>query len=220
MRRWGYVLLCLVLCALYSVPAFADEWTVYAPDFEETVLPYSVPSQSLAVDEEDEYDGDIDLINDLGTASDWSATPSNASLSDPPVLYGSYNPYDSAVSGSVVAYMEDLLPKLGWVDYVLFRSGQYTYRLVYSSDMECSGSVFTAGDANYVVYDTRNYTLTSGFEGSFTLRAGDYLVYSNVGDYPMLHSGSVYIWVLIFLGVLFLLFTIFRAWFSPARIVY
>lgn len=227
MRRVIYVFLCVVLCALYCFPAFADDWEVYIPEPEDIAVPYYFPASVDVQDpvggDEDEYDewADVDLINDLATGSDARAvsTPSNAAVGSPPVVYSSYAPYDSSISTSVVSYMEDLLPRLGMVDYVLFRSGQYTYRLVYSRDMVCAGGNFSAGDADYVLYDTRNYTLEHGKEGAFTLRASNYLVYSNVGDYPMLHSEAVYTWLLIFVAVVFFLFTLYRSFLSPGRFV-
>lgn len=217
MRGCRCVLFCLVLCALYSVPAYADEWEVYVPPLEVVELPGDLPAPS--VDDGEVWDDDIELINDLATGSDavGLSTPSNALPRDTPVVYGSYFPYDSSISSTVVGYMEDMLPRLGNVSYVLFRSGQYTYRLVYADSMECTNGVFTASDARYVAYDTRYYTWSDGYEGTFTLHAGDNLVYSDVVGYPMLHSSSVYWWLLIFVAVVFFLYNIMRAIFAPHR---
>lgn len=220
MRGCKCVLLCLVLCALYSVPSFAGDWEVYVPAPPDTQVLYPVPAPAVTVDEGDRgWFDDVELINDLATGSDavYAATPSSALPLDTPVVYGSYAPYDSPISSSVVAYMEDVLPRLGNVSYVLFRSGQYTYRLVYARSMDCADGVFTASDASYVAYDTRYYTWSNGAEGAFTLRAGDALVYSDAVGYPMLHSSSVYWWLMVFVAVVFFLFTIMRAMFAPHR---
>lgn len=224
-RRFRHVLLlCVVLCALYVIPSYADDWEVYVPPVEMDSVPYKAynpyTDYDPVLDREGYYDG-VELINDLATDSNADyeiATRSNAVLYDTPTLYGSYAPYDSSISSSVVGYFDDVIPRLGAnIDYVLFRSGQYTYRLVYADEMVLSGQTFTSGNASYVSYDTRYYTYTTGTEGSFTLRAGDVLVYSNLGMYPMLHSESVYSWILIFVAVVALLFVIYRSLFSPGR---
>lgn len=237
---WNVIWCCLVLCLLHPVAVRAEDWTVYVPDDQTTGLSYQAVLQPDAVetvddddDEDDEYpDDDVELINDLATDSDWQfvqSTPSNvaritASTTDSVVqndgimLLSNYQPYDSSMSTSVIAYYDDVLPKLGNVHYVLFRSGQYDYRLVYGKDLEYSNGYFSADSVQYVAYSTRYYTWSQGMERSFGLSAGNYLVYSDLGDYPMLHSESIYQWLLILLGAVYLLFIIYRAMFSPRRV--
>lgn len=234
---WNVIWCCLVLCLLYPVAARAEDWTVYVPDEQATGLSYQAVVQPDAMetvdDEDDEYfDDEVELINDLATDSDWQvaqSTPSNAARilsstddsvvqNDGIMLLSNHQPYDSSMSTSVIAYYDDVLPKLGNVHYVLFRSGQYDYRLVYGKDLEYSNGYFSAGAVQYVAYNTRNYTWSQGTESAFSLSAGDYLVYSDLGDYPMLHSESIYQWLLILLGAVYLLFIIYRAMFSPRRV--
>lgn len=184
-------------------------------------------------DDEDDMadDEDDDYLEDVAVASGSNArtaSPSNAGRDkaktvanimniSSPVVYSSYTPYDSSISTTVVTYMSDVLPKLGNVHYVLFRHGQYAYRLVYAKDMVCNGTTFTAEDAQYVAYDSRYYTWTSGSEGSFRLQANNYIVYSDLEGYPMLQSEATYYWLVIFFAGVALLFVIYRSLFSPGR---
>ena len=122
-------------------------------------------------DEEDEDDmadiEDDDDMEDIPVASGSNARVASASNAgrtkkaqtvaniltvNSPVVYSSYTPYDSSISTTVITYMSDVLPKLGNVHYVLFRHGQYAYRLVYAKDMVCNGTTFTAEDAQYIAY--------------------------------------------------------------------
>lgn len=233
-RRMRYALLfCMVLCVLYCFPALADNWDVWVPDVEEDfpadAVSYQfntsavVPADDDPIEEwEDDSAAEIPVIDDRG-----GATPSNArrlatvsnsttNISIQPMA-GYSSPYDGAISATIVGYFTDLLPKLGNVDYVLFRTGQYTYRMVYADDMGQDGTKFYADNATYVLYDSRYYSWTTGYEGSFSLDADLYLVYSNVGHYPLLGSNTVYTLGLLLLGVVILLFTIYRSFFAPGR---
>ena len=217
MRRFLHALLfSLGLCALYPIPAFADDWEVFVPEYSVDDVPLDeadpLPYLDEVISEEEEV-----LINDLASDSDWSASGNNITIYNTGVPYGNYRPYDSGISTAVLAYMEDVLPKLGSVHYVLFRSDQYDYRLVYADDMELQSGVFTADSASYVVYNTRYSSWSTGSEGAFRLTAGDYIVYSDLGAYPALDSVGIYIWVLIFVAVVFFLFTLYRSLFSAGR---
>lgn len=238
MRRVRDVLLfCMVLCLLYCVPAFADDWEVFVPDPEGSNLddpdrfsdriPVTLPP-SLTVDDFDSwedweeylYGDEIPVEDDRPEASPSNAqrraTPSNAPVMIQPMANYN-NPYDGTISTTIVQYFSDVIPKLGNVDYVLFRSGQYQYRMVYADEIVLNGNTFTAVDARYVVYDSRYYTWSFGNEGAFSLRAGNYLVYANVGDYPVLARDHIGLMTLAFMGAVFLVFTICRSFFSPAR---
>lgn len=206
MMRWKHELnlfLCLGLCLLYSFPAFADEWvvdTIYLEDdYQETDL--------------EDYT--------VGVASGSDATDSNAIGSGDYgiMLFSNHSLYDSgSISSTVVNYMSDVLPKLGNVHYVLFRSGQYEYRLYYSKELENDGvGGFTASQVEYISYDSRNYTWSSGSESNFSLRAGRTMVYSDLGIYPMLSSGETSTWLLVVLGAAYFVFVIIRSFLSPAR---
>lgn len=239
MRRAFYAaLVSLGLCCLGAFPSFADDWAVWVPDGEETELSSGISLTSLLADEveedeetEDEYieddeeDEDVELINDLATASDASGSDAVRSVSSSDsdevdvnagiVLLSAYSPYDYGLSSSVLAYFDDYVGRLGAEHYVFFRSDQNSYRLVYGSDLTLTGSDFVGTDCNYVSYNSHDYTWESGLEGEFSLSAGDYLVYSDLGDYPVLAAESVPARLIAFVAVLYLLFVVFRSWFSP-----
>lgn len=197
--RWkcGYfILFCLVVCALYTVPAFAAEWVL-----DQTYLEDSYPEDYLEADT-------------IVTASD--ATASNADYGI--MLLSAHAPYDGSMSTSVVSYMSDVVQKLGNVHYVLFRSGQYQYRLYYTRDLVYSGyGNFSADKADYILYDTRNYSWQSGSEYDFSLNAGSYMIYSDLGNYPMLGSADTPAWLLVILGAAFFVFVILRSFFAPSK---
>lgn len=76
------------------------------------------------------------------------------------------------------------------VDYVYYRDSQYEYCFVYG-DLSYNGSSFTGSNCTKITY----YTYSGGSQqpifsssnvGSFSLNVGNWLVYSNLGDYPML----------------------------------
>lgn len=142
------------------------------------------------------------------------ATDSNAGI----MLMSNYGSiYDGSFSTSVREYFADMLTKIGNTDYVVFRQSQYIYRMVYADDLEWNGSRFTATSADYYTYDTRYYTWNYGTEGSFSLTPGGAIVYSSLGPYPVLGRETNYSYGLLFVAVLFLLFTIYRAFLAPGR---
>lgn len=168
------LLLGLGLCFIYSVPAFADEYVLDAVYMEDG-------------------DSSADLEGDP-LEYEWFSfeTPSNASADAGVSPLSSYSGvYDGSMSSTYVNYAKDTVSKLGpGVHYVFFRPSQYQYRLVYGADLEVDGSNFSGSGLSYVAYDTRYYTVSSGNEGSFSLAAGNYLVYTDLeGMYPSLDSG-------------------------------
>lgn len=205
MMRWKHgfiILLCVVLSALYVFPSFADEWVLGE------------------VRVEDDYTEDY--IQDYSVASGSDATASNATRSNADygiMLLSNHDPYDNgSISTSIVTYMSDVIPKLGNVHYVLFRAGQYDYRLYYSKELEYDGSGgFTASRADYIAYDSRYYTWNYGTESNFGLDAGSVMVYSDLGQYPMLSSGETSTWLLVALGAVYFLFVLLRSFFSPSK---
>lgn len=78
--------------------------------------------------------------------------------------------------------------------YVYWREGQYVYSLAYSDTMELNGSRFSADQVTIVSYTTyagyggAQANLTSESERNFSLDAGNYLVWSDLGDYPTLYE--------------------------------
>ena len=206
--KYGLALcLCLVLVTVHVVPSFAQGWVL-----DDLYLEDDYPEVYLEDDS-------------LGVASGSNASGSNAVRSsgsgdDGIMLLSSYNPYDNgSISSTVVNYMSDVVPKLGLVHYVLFRAGQYDYRLYYSKDMEYDGyGRFTAEQAEYISYDSRFYTWNYGSESDFGLSAGSVLVYSDLGGYPMLNSGETSTWLLAFLGAVYFLYIVVRSFLSRRKI--
>lgn len=211
-----YVLLfCMVLCILHPVQAVAADYTVFVPDSisDDMSAPAVYPDENI---------DEIELINDLATPSDvqFLATPSDFDFGGVQSLAAYNRPYDGSMSSSVINYFDDIVQKLGGVHYVFFRSGQYSYRLIYGKDMSLSGSYFSGSECSYYAYDTRYYTWQQGYEGSFSLDAESYLVYSDLGVYPALAAGSIVGWLVAFCVVLYLLYVILRALFAPQRMRY
>lgn len=100
------------------------------------------------------------------------------------------------VGTSYVSIFSGIARKLPpYVNYVYWREGKYDYRLAYGRDIVLNGSVFSAASPVVVVsYVTNsNYSeqpvFSVGSDGSFRLNASNYLVYSNLGDYPCLDDG-------------------------------
>lgn len=81
------------------------------------------------------------------------------------------------------------------VNYVYWREGRYDYCLAYGRNIVLNGSVFSAvGPVVVVSYSTTSSyseqpVFSVGSDGSFRLNASNYLVYSNLGDYPCLDDG-------------------------------
>ncbi len=228
--RYGFVVLCsAILFCLWCVPSYADEYTVYVPTPEEvnvqSVVPYSwltdFDEWTEATDElyADEY-ADQEATPSQATPSRASRALSETIGISPMSSYSS--PYDGSISTSVLTYFQGIVEKLPPdAHYVLFRQSIYGYRLVYGTDLRLTGTNFNGTGLSYVTYDTSTYRLQSGSEGTFSLSAGTYLVYSDLGSvYPVLVTGvrNYEFKALFFLCVLYLLFMVYRAFFSPTRI--
>lgn len=93
-----------------------------------------------------------------------------------------------------------------------------SYSGVYDGSVSTSVLTYFAGtDMMYVTYDTRDYVLSSGNEGTFSLNTGNYIVYSDIGDiYPVLVEGvkNYEFKALLFLCTMYLLFVIVRSFFN------
>lgn len=75
-------------------------------------------------------------------------------------------------------------------DYVYFRDSQYVYSFVFG-DLSYSGTSFSGSGCTRIDYNTytgssQQPTFTVSNVSSFSLGVGNYLVYSNLGNYPML----------------------------------
>lgn len=129
------------------------------------------------------YDGS-EVIEDVG-ADDCGIMPlSSHSITS---YYG--------VGSSNVAIMEGLTSKFDFGNhYVYWRSGQYSYMLAHSRDLVYEGGRFSAPSVQLVEYNTytggsSQATWIQSTDSNFSLAAGNYLVWSDLGDYPQLESG-------------------------------
>lgn len=81
------------------------------------------------------------------------------------------------------------------VNYVYWREGRYDYCFAYGRDLVLNGTVFSSSAPVVVVsYSTNdNYSeqpvFSVGSDNAFRLNASNFLVYSNLGDYPCLEDG-------------------------------
>ena len=184
------VLSCMVMCGLYAISSYASEYVLGSSDFE----------------------------NDT-QVSEWSlATDSNADI----MLLSTYSDvYDGTISSTVITYMKGIVCRFSpSIHYVLFREGQYLYRLVYGESLEVDGSNFTGTDLKYITYDSRYYTIAEGDEGDFSLDVSSYMVYTDLESmYPVLYEGVSRNegQALLFCAVVMLLFDIVKAFFSTGR---
>lgn len=94
------------------------------------------------------------------------------------------------------AIMQGIVSKLSYGQhYVYWRQGQYEYRIAYGEGLALSGSTFTADSVKLITYTTNTgynnqAMLTSLDDSNFRLNAGNYLVWSDLGDYPQLETGK------------------------------
>lgn len=77
--------------------------------------------------------------------------------------------------------------------YVYWRDGQYQYKFAYSPGLAYENGVFTASSATVITYTTNTgyqgqATYVVGTEGNFSLDSDNYLVWSDLGDYPTLYE--------------------------------
>lgn len=130
------------------------------------------------------------------------------------------------VGSTNVAIFEGVVSKLPYgVHYVYWRDGQYNYRVAYSRDMVFTGSRFSAPQATIVTYYTYSgtgsqSTFTTTQDSNFSLQAGNYLVWSDLGDYPQLEAGKGvrdYVQTACVILVSFGLFSLFRGLWRSIR---
>lgn len=165
--------LCLtILAVVLSVWAVAAEEQL--PADEEAAIETEAPVEPLDVIEMEVQDASGDVVR--------VAVPYVSILPS----YGVGTSYNSLFSGVVSG-----LPY--GVHYVYYRAGRYDWCLAYSSELELSGSTFTSPSVTLVTYDTESDyqdqpTYVVSTESDFSLSAGNYLVYSDLGSYPDLYS--------------------------------
>ncbi len=141
---------------------------------------FDVPVQDYAFEEVEENVGSEGLsVEYLSEASPLASVVDS---------YGVGTSYVSIFSGIA----RKLPPN---VNYVYWREGRYDYRFAYGRDLVLNGTVFSSSTplavVSYVTND--NYSeqpvFSVGSDSNFRLNASNYLVYSNLGNYPCLEDG-------------------------------
>lgn len=119
-----------------------------------------------------------------------------------------YSIYEGTISSTYTTYFKDILSRQTmFTDYVCFRAGQYEYVMVVG-DLEYSNNQFVLSEKGsvYTFDNTGSYNSNYSFNvseiSSFSLNAGDNIVYSNLGYYPTLRSQSDY-YLFLILAMLF-----------------
>lgn len=113
----------------------------------------------------------------------------------------SYSPYnDGNIGTTQLQYFRDIISNLSINDsYIAARTGRYEYKL-FAGDIKYSNGQFAGSQQGSVITvytintDTNNYgsyTYSVSTDTNFTFNASNYLVYSNLGDYPSLEERSV-----------------------------
>jgi hypothetical protein len=184
----------MVFYSVYVIPGYAQNWALDETSYE-----------------------DLAVSDNVLTASD-----SDAGIA----LLSFYSqPYDGSISTTYTTYFRGVVEKLPPAShYVLFRSDQYNYRLIYSDSMTYENGRFAADSAQYVNYYVGNYNnrsqVTSGVEGAFSLSPNGYPVYSDLSElYPVLSEGvkNYEFKALLFCFAFFILFTIAKSFFSSGH---
>lgn len=128
----------------------------------------------------------------------WEGEGKSEDLESGIELFGSHSvTSDYGVGTSNINLFGPLAAKLPFgTHYVYWRDGQYQYRLAYSQEITVSGSRFSSPSVTLVTYQTNmgygsQATWTVSKDSNFSLSAGNYLVWSDLGDYPQLVDRSV-----------------------------
>lgn len=103
--------------------------------------------------------------------------------------YANYNTYYGSIGSTYLEYMRGFLPKLRFRQhYVASRTSQYNYIFAFGEDLAFTGSYFTGSDITVITWSTyQDGSYSVGYEPSFSLNPGSFLVYSDLSDiYPSL----------------------------------
>ena len=107
---------------------------------------------------------------------------------------------DGNIGSTQLQYFRDIVSNLGINDsYVAARTGRYTYQL-FCGDIKYSNGQFLGSNQGSVItiytintdtnsYGTYTYTVTT--DNNFIFNSSNFLVYSNLGEYPQLEERSV-----------------------------
>lgn len=110
-------------------------------------------------------------------------------------VYSLSGSYPGSISDTYLNYFRGIVQKLNWKEhYVVYRSGQYSYTMVYGEEVALNGSRFT-GNGNVVNIHRNTSSSSSDWYVSYStdtlaLSAGSLFVYSDLGMYPELKEGG------------------------------
>lgn len=98
-------------------------------------------------------------------------------------------PYASVTGGTYYEIASLIRPKMGWTDdYVFWRSGQYSYSLAFG-DLSYDSGTFTGSGLNVIHWtyssNQTGYLMTEE-SSDISLRVNSCVVYSNLGNFPIL----------------------------------
>ena len=110
-------------------------------------------------------------------------------------VYSLSGSYPGSISDTYLNYFRGIVQKLNWKEhYVVYRSGQYSYTMVYGEGVALSGTRFT-GSGNVVNIHRNTSSSSSDWYVSYStdtlaLSVGSLFVYSDLGMYPELKEGG------------------------------
>ena len=186
------MLIALVLCG--SSSAFAADETADIAPVEEVPAVEDTPVVEDTTEEDVPVEDDADSYDyeeDLSVMIEDSVL---SVLSDEGIMVTADISSQYGLGTSNIEIFGAIASKLDYgVHYVYYRDGQYDYCLAYSDSLELSGTTFSGEDVTIVTYSTSsNYNSQATFsvdeEANFSLSAGRYLVWSDLGDYPILYD--------------------------------
>lgn len=101
--------------------------------------------------------------------------------------------YDNGSLGTTyITYFKDIISGADFrSNYVAFRSGQYSYTMVVGELQNNNGVISLVGQGTeYVFSNTGNYNSQYTYDvntiNDFSLNTGNYIIYSDVGNFPEL----------------------------------
>lgn len=134
---------------------------------------------------------------------------------------------EGTLSTTYTTYFKDIVSGIGFNEnYVAFRSGQYSYSMVVGELEYNNGVISLKGTGKEYKYSA---TTTSGYNqqykytvtnlSNFSVNCGDYIIYSDVGDFPQLvERGAKYeIIQTLLIGICCLCVVINRIFFARKR---
>lgn len=103
--------------------------------------------------------------------------------------------YPGTISDTYLNYFRGIVQKLNFNEhYVVYRSGLYSYTMVYGEGVEYGESGFTGtGNVVTIYRDSSSYSsdwYVDYGEDSLSLDAGSLFVYSDLGSFPTLKEGG------------------------------